>query len=258
MARCVDDVALLFGVLARQDRPTSSSRPVRLAVATDWVCGHPATDAAFAAAVSALRAGGVEVIDRDAGTPGPIEQSDELTVLLAELFDDLGRYLAARPGSPVHSLADVVAYENDHTATELAFFGHDLFEQAVSFGGRANPEYGVARARNLEWAMARLTAGLEGVDALIAPAYGPAWKSDLVVGGHHAHIASPATMAPAIAGWPIMSLPMGFVHELPVGLALCGRAHDEWRLLEVAARVESVLGPLAVTTTPTWHFPTSG
>ena len=256
LGRRVDDVARMFGVLSASD-PTPE-RSLRFAVATSWRTDHPATDDLFDAIVAALRAAGHDVIDRDVAAPGEAEGQDELTVLLAELHDDLSDYLARRPGEGVKSLAEVIAWENDHAASELAHFGHDLFDMALATGGRAGEAYEAARRRNLAWAIDTcLQPALDGVDVLLAPAYGPSWKSDLAVGGHPGP-ASAATMPAAIAGWPIMNVPIGLVHGLPVGLAILGRAHDEWTVLAAGRVIEALVdarGPLG---RPTWEVPTRG
>ena len=89
-----------------------------------------------------------------------------------------------------------------------------------------------------------------GVDLMVASTYGPAWKSDLVLGGHPA-AASPATTAPAIAGWPIATVPMGLADGLPVGLGIIGRPGSEAVLLALGAAVEQ-------TARPTWIGPRRG
>jgi amidase len=170
--------------------------------------------------------------------PGPSEEEDELTVLLCELFDGLATYLPTRGPDGPQDLHAVVAHEREHAAVELAHFGHDLFERALELGGTSNPLYRVARARNLAWAVdICLGPSLSEVDALIAPAYGPAAKSDLVLGGQPA-IASGVTRAPAIAGWPIAVAPIGLVEGLPVGLGAVGRPGSEGLLLAICRSVE--------------------
>jgi len=247
MGRTVDDVARLYAVLA--DRaPVEPSTAPRFVHAVTWSTGHPATDALVTSVAEGLRDGGDHVEARRVATPGVDVVNDEFQVLLAELVDDLGAYLARRPGDGVRSLADVVEYERAHAEVELPWFGHELFVQALGTGGRAGPAYAGSRARNLDWAVGTcLGPGLEGADVLIAPAYGPAWKSDLVVGGHAGAVASWLTTPAAIAGWPILSVPVGLVHGLPVGLAVVARPGQEWMLLAAGRRVESVVtaaGPL--------------
>jgi len=257
MARSVADAALLFSVLSAQS-PVTVNRPIRFAVASNWRTGDAATDNQFDAFVKYLESQGHSVTYRDVALPEEHDADDEGTVLFCELFDDLGRYLADRPGEGVTSLADVVAFEDEHAVAEQPYFGHDLFELALSLGGRSHPTYAPARERNLKWAVETcLTPALEGVDILLAPSYGPSWKSDLVVGGHPGP-ASPATMAPAIAGWPIMSLPLGLVHGLPIGLAMIARANDEWTLLAGAELVEQELSVFAPLGEPTFARPSRG
>jgi amidase len=129
---------------------------------------------------------------------------------------------------------------------------------AIETGGRTGEAYAGARARNLTWAVETcLTPALEGVDVLLAPAYGPAWKSDLAVGGHPGP-ASPATMAPAIAGWPIMCLPIGLIQDLPIGLAIIGRPQSEWTIIEAARRIEALVARNSPMPLPLWKPATRG
>lgn len=258
MGRNVRDVEALYSVLCATPTPVDTLAPLRFAFATTWIADHPATDAMAKELAESLRRDGHEVLDRAVPAPTPEVERDELTVLLAELRDDLTNYLAARPGEGVKSLEDVVAFEREHADTELAFFGHELFVMALASGGRDTDDYRRARLNNVQWATQEcLSPGLEGVDVILSPAYGPAWKSDLVVGGHSGVAASCATTPSAIAGWPIMSVPMGLVGGLPVGAALVGRAHDEWTLLRAARALERVASwdPSA---RPTWREPSRG
>jgi amidase len=255
MGRSVDDVAALYGVLSAT-APTSAPTP-RFAVTTTWRTDHAPTDELIDRVVAELRAAGHPVAECAPAAPGEAEGGDEITVLLAELLDDLSSYLAERPGEGVRSLADVVAFENAHAAVELPFFGHDLFEAALAIGGRRGPDYAEARARNLEWATASCLAALDGVDVALAPAYGPAWKSDLALGGSPPHVSSGITTPPAITGWPIISVPVGFVDGLPVGLAMIARPHAEWSLLDAARIVESLVGDVT-RARPAWRGPVRG
>ena len=256
MGRTVADVARLFAVLSDQDPVDLDSGSPRFVDATTWRTGHPPTDELVDEFLGALSQSVGAVERRDVAKPGPKVVSDEFVVLLAELVDDLGSYLAARPGDGVQSLADVTAWEDAHADVELPWFGHELFLQAMSTGGRAGGTYGPARERNLTWAVSTcLTPALDGADVLVAPAYGPAWKSDLIVGGHASVVSSCVTTPAAIAGWPIITVPIGLVHGLPVGLALIARPGEEWTLLAAATQVELVVSATAPLPRPLWHRP---
>ncbi len=245
MGRSVRDVATLFGVISDQTAPPWRRETPRFAHASTWRSGHEATDALVEQVLSQLQASGVSLLRREVAVAHSEQHADELTVLLAEIHDDMGHYLAARSGDGVRTLADVVAFNAANHELELAHFGQDLFERAVEFGGRRNPLYAEARARNLEWALARcLAPALEGVDVVIGAAYGPAWISELGAGDGRGY-ASGSTTAASIAGFPVMAVPIGFVDELPVAITLVARAHDEWTLLAAGALVEALVGECA-------------
>jgi amidase len=257
MARSVADVGLMYGVLAAST-PTMFASPPSLVVAQNWRTGHPATDALFDDLMKACGAAGLSVKGREIAEPGEAEAHDELTVLLSELVDDLGEYLAARPGDGVRSLADVIAYEDEHRDVEQIWFGHEHFLRAIETGGRRGPHYAEARRRNLAWAVETcLAPGIEGADLIIAPACGPSWKSDLPVGGHPG-LSSPVTTPAAIAGWPILSLPMGLVDHLPVALAIVGRPGSEWMMLDAASRLEKIVRAESPQPEPFWKAPSRG
>jgi amidase len=248
MARTVDEVAALLEVLTGTtgvlERARQGPQGLSVAVARNWRTGHPATDELFDRTVSRLAGAGAVVRDVEAAVPSGTDHEDELTVMLCELLDGLGTYLPGRGGHGPQDLRQVIAHEEANASVELAYFGHDLFLRAVELGGCATHTYRAARARNLSWALHTcLGPALEGMDVLIAPTYGPAGKNDLVLGGHPAP-ASPVTMAPAIAGWPIATAPMGLAGGLPVGLGAVGRPGSEALLLAVARAVEVPLRPL--------------
>ncbi|HEY5303227.1 MAG TPA: amidase family protein [Acidimicrobiales bacterium] len=257
MARHVEDLELLYGVLSGSQAPRVSVA-ARLVEAPNWRTGHRGTDALFDDVMSQLRRDGRHVPRREGGLPGPGDFDDELTVMLAELFDDMDTYLGQRRGEGVRSLAEVVAFENDHANVEQRYFGHEFFERALASGGCDTEAYRAARARNVHWAVDTcLTSVLGDEDVIVSPAYGPAWKSDLV-NGDNAKYVSPSIMAAAVAGWPILMVPMGFVEGLPVGLTLVGRPHQEWTLLAVAREIESVVALDAASSKPSWRAPTRG
>jgi len=256
MVRSARDLSLALSVLAgRTIQPTTE--PLRWAASQFAGTGHPGTDAAFEQAVSDLTSAGL-VIERRflVPTPGSI-LDDALTVLLAELSDDLSAYLAARGGEGPRNLEELVRFGEAHREVELPYFGQEFFERAVTLGGRAGPAYEPARSRSLEWAQTVfLGPALDDVDVLVAPAYGPAWKSDLTLSGHWSPTGGQITTAPAIAGWPIASVPLGLVDGLPVGMAIVARPGREDLLLGAALTVEQALGgPLPP---PAWRPPQRG
>jgi amidase len=248
MARTVEDVALLYEVLAGVDgvvdRVAAGADGLRIGAATTLLTSHPATDTLFAEAIRCFERAGATVSDVACpAAPAEVDE-DELTVLLGELVDDLSAYLAGRPGDGPRSLTDVLAHEAAHADVELRYFGHEFFERAAASGGRASADYGPARARSLDWATTVcLEPALAAVDLVVAPSYGPAWKNDLTLGGHPAAY-SGICSAPSIAGWPIATVPMGLVDGLPVGLSLVGRPGTEAVLLAAAAGMERVKGLL--------------
>jgi amidase len=259
MARTVADVAALYEILAALDgvtaRVAAGATGLKVGVAATLLTGHGPTDACFEQAVRLVERAGATVVDTAyPATPDDVDK-DELAVLLSEMADDLSAYLAGRGGDGPRSLAEAIAYEDAHRDVELEFFGHECFEQAVATGGRASADYAPARARNLAWALEQcLEPALGDVDLVIAPSYGPAWKNDLTLGGHPASY-SGICSAPAIAGWPIATVPMGLVSGLPVGLALVGRPGSEPVLLAAAAAFEREADLVDSGTLMPWFHP---
>lgn len=262
MARSVEDAALLLDALAfggpdAADAATAG-RPAAglggyLAATRRSVAGlrvgvasgpgfsdyHPPTDAAVAVVLDALRAAGVEVVTgvecRGA------DEEDELVVLCTEFRWALADYLSGRDGAP-RSLEGIVAFNEATPAERLDLFGHDLFVRSAASPGLSDEGYLAARQRN------RDRTRRDGIDALCArhtlqalaaPAMGPPWLIDHVAGD--AAVAAAWGQA-AVAGYPSITVPIGLVHGLPVGLALWGPAWSEATLLGLAAALERELG----------------
>src|SRR5579884_1679081 len=216
-------------------------RGARLGVCRSHFTGYsPATDALFEEALAALqRLGAVLVDPADIATAGQFDDS-ELTVLLYEFKADLNRYLAEwAPGAAVRTLADLIAFNERAKDTELPFFGQELFVQAQAKGPLTEQEY--LRALDKNRLLAR-TQGIDAVlaeqrlDALVAPTGGPASLIDLVNGdpGGGGSFSSPA----AVAGYPHVTVPMGYVRGLPVGLSFVGRPWSEGTLIKFAYAYE--------------------
>ena len=267
MARSVADAALLLEVLAfadaadamtaRDGRPRevsymAAARPgrldgLRVGLPRKALFGyHVGMDAVVQRAVDQLADLGAEIVD-DVALPGLDSLGDaEFTVLDHELKDGLRRYLATRPDG-ARSLADLVAFNREHADEELAWFGQEIFERAERTTGLDAQEYCEARARCVQAATDEgIDAALRehALDALAMPSYSPAWVSDLVLGDK---ILGGCSTLPALAGYPLISVPCGSVPgpmaPLPVGLALTATAWSEPVLLRIAAAYEAVAVP---------------
>lgn len=196
------------------------------------------TLAVFDRALARLKAQGAVLVNVDDYHMAPIEK-DENFVLLTELKADLNSYLAGSPPAvKTRTLAELIAFDRTHPR-EMKWFGQALFIRAERTKGLADPAYLEAHARNLR------LAGPEGIDrllkehrveALISPAQNPASVIDLVNGD--AGIGAGDSSLPAIAGYPYVTVPMGEVQGLPVGLSFIGPAWSEARLLGYAYAYE--------------------
>jgi amidase len=201
---------------------------------------HEGANKLFEDSVAKLIEAGIQLVEID--LPEMTEQAgdDEGVVLFHELVEDLSNYLSKRAGDGVQSLAEVVEFNKQNSEIELAHFDQEYFDLALASGGR-NETYTAARERNLDWAINQvLSPALTDVDVLIGIPYAPAWVSTLGQGDDFGN-ASWMTHAPAIAGWPLGSLPMGLVDGLPVGIGVVARANDEKGLVRAMAIIERVI-----------------
>jgi amidase len=213
----------------------------RIGVLRTFFTGYSAkTDALFEKALTALHNAGATLVD-PADLPNIdalLNDSSEIIVLIYEFKRDLNAYLATRTGVPIHSLADAIAFNNAHASQELQYFGQEYFELAQS-DTFTEAQYQEA----LE--VGHRLAGAEGIDAalaannvtaLVAPSGGPAWTTDLINGDH---FGGSSTYPSAVAGYPIVNVPMGFVDGvLPVGLSFLGTAWSEPTLIKYAYAYE--------------------
>ena len=251
MARSVADAAQLLDALAGADATDPATqapdraqpryadavtpgalRGARIGVLRRSAGFHPPTDAVFERALASLRARGAELVDVEIPTAGQWGEA-EMQVLLYEFKDGLNRYLAASR-APVPSLEALIAFNTEHADAEMRWFGQDLFEQAQAKGPLTDPIYLEARAKARRLAR---TEGLEAtlkrhrLQALVAPTTGPAWVIDPIDGDH---FLGEGYGIAAVAGTPSLTVPMGDVHGLPVGLVFLGPAWSESRLIGLA------------------------
>jgi amidase len=261
MARTVRDAAILLGVLTgvdARDSATAASaghartdytavldrnglRGARLGVARKHFTGyHVETDRLLAAAIDLMKQHGATIVDpAEIETAGQTDDS-EFEVLLYEFKNDLNAYLGKLPPrTTVRSLADVMAFNTRNAARELRFFGQEIMEQAQAKGPLTEKKYLDALAKNHSAMGAQgidATIAKHKLDAIIAPTQAPAALIDLVDGdaGGLASFTSPA----AVAGYPHITVPMGFARGLPVGLSFVGPAWSEATLLKLAYAFE--------------------
>lgn len=259
MARTVTDAAILLGALAGidpEDKVTAESRGKSAADYTKFLdpaglkgarIGVPRKHFGFSdaveklmnAAIEAMKHEGAVIIDpADIETMGKFGNSEE-DVLLYELKADMNAYLAALgPGAPVHSLKEIIEFNEKNWEREMPYFGQDLFIKAEAKGPLSSKEYLDALEKNHRLAR---TEGIDALmdkfrlDAIVAPTGGPAWTTDLVNGDHDTGGSSgPA----AIAGYPNINVPAGFIFGLPVGISFFGRAYSEPTLIKLAYAFE--------------------
>ena len=186
-----------------------------------------------------MKAQGAVIVD-PANIPTAAQLDEcEFEILLYEFKADLNAYLKNLPaGARVHSLADLIAFNEREKDREMPYFGQEIFEMAQKKGPLTAPGYKKAmatcRARSRTQGInAVMTA--RRLDAILAPTGGPAWPIDPVNGDHFIGASSTAA---AVAGYPSVTVPAGFVHGLPVGLSLIGRPWTEGKLLGLAYAFE--------------------
>ena len=242
LARNVTDAATVLEVLLNKSglvEQVSNPHSLTVGVVRQWLTSDQATNDIFENQLSNLTSTGIKLIDIELPEISEEIGTDELTVLLCELVHTMDNYLANRAGDGVRSLADVIEFNLRNKEIELAHFGQEFFEIANESGGLTN-DYRAVRERNLNWAKSKvLDPAFASVDVLIGIPYGPSWRSDLVNGDNFAS-ASWMTHPAAIAGYPIASLPMGFVNDLPVGLGVVASAGNEAKLVNALSQFEKV------------------
>ncbi|MGA7030823.1 MAG: amidase [Candidatus Acidiferrales bacterium] len=258
MCRTVRDAAILLGALTGvdpDDPATAASagksyadyayflgpnRPgARIGVVRKYFGFNDAVDALMEQAIAVLKSNGAIIIDpADIETIGKTGHNEEL-VLLYELKADLNAYLARLgPSAPVHTLKEIIAFNEKNRATEMPYFGQDMFLKAEAKGPLTTPEYLDALNNNLRLARQEgidATMDKFKLDALVAPTGGPAWLTDLIDGDN---AGGQSSTAAAVACYPSVSLPAGYISGLPVGISFFGRAWSEPQLISLAYAFE--------------------
>jgi amidase len=257
MARTVADAAALLSVLAGVDErdPVTADtrvepdyttfvdpdglRGARIGAARNLAGFNDRVDRLFDEALDAMRSLGAEVVD-----PADVPHTDELDepeyeVLLYEFRSDIEAYLATLgTAQPHRTLADLIAFNRQHADDEMPLFGQEVFEKAVEKGPLTEKAYvealatcrRLARDEGLDAAFAQ-----HRLDAIVAPSNQPAWLIDHANGDHYA--GGESTPA-AIAGYPNLTVPMGFAFEMPIGISFMGRPWTEGTLIRLASAFE--------------------
>ena len=256
MARTVEDVAITLGALTGIDSTDSKTFASQGKFFTDYtgflkkdglkgkriglfkkaMGFSDKVDTLMNNTIAYLKANGAEVVGIE--FPKGLNYEDaSFQVLLYEFNDGLNKYLAGHSGSAVKNIKELIQF-NKSDSIELRYFDQNILEQAEQKGDLNSKEYKKALA-----AMTKATKedGIDKVmntyrlDAIMAPTGSPAWKTDLLLGDH---FAGGSSSLAAISGYPAITVPMGFIDDLPVGVTFFGRAWNESILLEIAYSYE--------------------
>jgi amidase len=262
MGRSVRDVALLFSAIVGSDPADPVTRDadryrrdyastlsadalkgVRLGVLHPPNVSRGVTER-YEAALNRLKAAGAELLDVEMPAADGMREA-ELKVFEYEFKTDINVYLASTPGTvKTRTLSDVIAFNKAHAARELGLFGQDVLEVANNLEGLDSQGYLSSRAKSLALAKdAGLDAMLKGhhVSALVAPSFPPPAIIDPA--GPNGFLSFGTPYMPAIAGYPHLTVPMGLVTGLPVGLSFIGPAFTDGDLLRYGYAFEAT-GPL--------------
>ena len=256
MARTVKDAAIMLSVMSAMDTrdPTSSGRPSPIPdyasdLKADALIGkrigvirnysgageNPDLERAFEETIELLRSGGAVIVD-----PIKIDTEGmgdaEYEVLLYEFKADLNNYLSAS-NAPIASLAEIIEFNTAHAETVMPFFGQDIMKLADSKGPLTDQEYLDALQKSKQIARDNIDNNLarHDLDAIIAPSNGPAWMTDHVNGGNYS-VGSSALAA--VSGYANITVPSGYVFNLPVGVSFMGGAYSEQTLIQIAYAFE--------------------
>lgn len=265
MTLTVRDAALLLNVMAGSDKADPATRLAdkkrskdylaelqknalqgkRLGVVKSLVDSYDAeTKALFEQTLELLKAQGATIVDQVELAKMETLEQDELKVLLTEFKADLNFYLTRTPSAvKTRNMADIIAYNKAHADKVMPYFAQELMEQAQATKGLQDPSYRQASARLKTTAQNAIMMALNKhkLDALIAPTTGPAWKIDYPKGDV---VEGAASTPAAVAGYPHLTVPMGLVRGLPVGLSLFSSAWSEASLLAMGYAFEQARAPL--------------
>ena len=259
MARTVTDVAIMLGALVGvdpRDPATEGSRGksftdytqflnpegmqgARIGVARNFFGFSERVDGIVEACIEEMKRLGAEIVDPANVETAQALRKTEIEVLLYEFKADLNRYLAGlSPDVPVRTLADIIEFNKRNRDKVMPYFGQERMLLAEEKGPLTSPAYLQALETNHRLSRAEgidTTLHKHTLDAIVAPSGGPAWLTDWVHGDHHSGgSSSPA----AVAGYPNITVPAGYIFGLPVGISFFGGAYQEPLLLRLAFAFE--------------------
>jgi len=245
MARNVPDAALLLAAMANPEHSLSPrvSRnsgldDIRIGIIRDYTGAgaYAEIEVAVEQAVATLRELGAEIVDPIRLDIPQSTSSAQLRVMLLEFKTGLEQYLAKTSLDPPR-LETLIRFNADHADTVMPYFGQERLLMASATDGEHEPDYTTALERSRDYMSARLSDLFEryGLDALLAPTNGPAWKTD-PGDGNRAGVSS-ARYA-AVSGFPSITVPATLIDELPFGISLIGRPLEDAALIGIAAEFE--------------------
>lgn len=258
MARTVADAAALLTIMAGKDPVDAATNTIpgsipdytrflikeglkgtRIGVARKYFGFHEQVDAIMEEAIAAMKKAGAIIVD-----PAEIETKEEIgkpewEVLLYEFKHDLNAYLAGLgPAAPARTLADLITFDRTHAKETMPFFKQEIFELAEAKGPLTEKPYldALAACRKLSRDKGiDATLKKHRLDAIVAPTGGPAWKIDCITGDHFLGGSSEPA---AVAGYPSITVPAGFLFGLPVGISFFSTAWQESTLIRLAYAFE--------------------
>jgi amidase len=256
MARTVADAAALLSVLAGDNPDSPTAQPGRnyrdytkflqkdglkgtkIGVARQYFGRNDKVDKIIEPHLQVLKAGGATLVDVE--FPKLKDFGDaEYQVLLYEFKEDLNKYLAGR-GGPYKNLADLIAFNEKNSDKEMPYFGQEIFIEAQSKGDLNERAYRIALLQSKMMTQEQgidAVADKEKLDAFVAPSGGPAWMTDLV--GGDCGVFESSSLA-AVAGYPNITVPAGYLQGLPIGISFFGKAHAEATLIKIAYAFEQM------------------
>ncbi len=243
MARTVTDAAILLGLLAEKNQDYSQYldanglKNARIGIASDFFGFHSGVEKLMADAIQILKNSGAILVENLKFENRSEWGELEWQVLISEFKADLNAYLKTRTGVPIQSLAELMDFNQKNADTEMKWFAQEIVEAAEKTNGLNDPVYLNALKKSQKMTREGIDKLMDEhqLDALIAPTNGPAWTIDWVTGDHFLGGSSDAA---AISGYPNISVPAGYVHELPVGISFFGRAWSEGTLIKLAYAYE--------------------